>query len=263
MIQGSIMAEEKSEFKKSEDTLKALRKQEEENAVVAYKAKMSQDREAIRAAQLEALNKALCTYDENGNIKSNAWNDAISRAEDIINQETTGYNSEWKLAMLNLLTIFSLLTKAVNGTLDTELRLPLTELVVDKGILALKDYLTIGPPSEISLPSLEYNVGFTDNNELKIAPLLRSDLVQDKGTDLDGKGAQLDEQFGKGIVRWLKDNGYTPSPADKSKFVDKQGSQLDKATFEKLKEDPQNGLSNFLKEESNLVYTPHPGSTSV
>ncbi|CEG57020.1 hypothetical protein [Legionella fallonii] len=239
-----------------QNKLKEIREKEELNAVEVYKQKLAQDRASARAAELDELRRSLVIrHDDKGNPIT-AWDDWIGHVEKATSEAAAAYNSEWKISMLNLLNTLGMMVQAVDGKLEENLRMPLKQAVIDGLILGkIKDSF-IKPPSEISLPSLEHNVTFTDDNKLKIAPLMRSDLVDNKDL-LTKERQQLEDAFEKGVVKWLKDNGYKPHPTEEKQFVhETTGKLLDKAAFVALKNDPDNGLQNFLSETTDLSFTP-------
>lgn len=235
-------------YKKIQAELEAIRKEEEENAVTAFKVKLAQDRAAARAIQRDELEKSTYQQDKKGG-KTTDWQAAINKALSVINQDQAAYN-DWRNAMSSLLNMFSLLNKAMVGSIDKHATQPLTEFLVDQVALGLIKDSFIKPPAEITLPSLAHNVQFSDDNKLNIAPLVRSDHPH------FAESEQIRAAFKEGIVCWLKDNGYTQDPDDEMKFVNSRGVPLDKAAFYELKADPVNGLDAFLSdEEPELTFT--------
>ncbi len=239
-----------------QDKLKEIRDKEELNAVAEYKQKLASDRAAARAAELDELKQSLIVrHDDKGNPIS-AWDDWMQHIDKATSEAAAAYNSEWRISMLNLVNMLNLMVQAVDGKLEENLRIPIKQFIVDGVILGTIKDSFIKPPSEITLPSLEHNVTFTNDNKLKIAPLIRSDLVDNK--DVLAKERQdLEAAFEKGVVKWLKDNGYKPHPTEEKQFVhETTGKLLDKAAFDDLKNDPVNGLQNFLTETTDLSFTP-------
>ncbi len=239
-----------------QDILKNIRQKEEDNRTRELRNENATAREAYRASELDKLKEALIyRHDDKGNPVS-AWDECLSQAKRATTDAAAGYNSEWKISMANLMAMLVVFNRAVNGSLDMNLRQPIKQILVDKGILGLKDWISIRTPSTISLPSLEHNVTFTDDNKLKIAPLMRSDLVDNKDL-LAVERTQLEDAFKAGVTRWLKDNGYKPHPTEEDQFVhETTGALLDKAAFNDLKTDSVNGLQNFLSETTDLSFTP-------
>ena len=237
---------------KVQKTLEDIRKKEEIIATNEFKIKLAQEREIARRIQREELEKSTYQVDEKGN-KTTDWQAALHKALQVINQDQAAFN-DWRNAMSSLLNMFSLLNKAVHGSVNKHLTQPATNFLVDKVILGgIKDSF-IQPPSEITLPSLEHNVQFTDDNRLNIEPIVRSDHPSDHPS-LAEAAQDLQEAFTAGIVCWLKDNGYTKVPGDDMIFVNSRGQPLDKDTFYDLKADPYHGLAVFLSgDEPNLTF---------
>jgi len=234
---------------KVQQTLEKIRKEEEITATNEFKIKLAQEREIARSIQREAFEKNSLTTDDRGN-KITLWEAAIHKAMTVINQDQAAYN-DWRNAMSSLLNMFGKLNEAVYYSVNKHATQPVSNFIVDKLILGgIKDSF-IQPPTEITLPSLEHNVQFTDDNRLNIEPLVRSDHPS------TAKAAQdLQEAFTLGIECWLKDNGYTQVPGDDMKFVNSRGQPLDKDTFYQLKDDPYHGLAVFLTgDEPNLTFT--------
>lgn len=247
-----------------QESLEKLRRLEEENTVLEYKKKLANERQAARAAELDELNNSLVTErDDKGNPKRTAWGDWMHKVEESTSQAAAAYNSEWKISMMNLLTTLGMMTQAIDGELEKNLRIPIKSLVVDSILLGTIKDAFIKAPAEITLPSLQHHVNFTDDNKLKIDPIVRSDRVEHKGgnTPEEQQLAQatqdVQDAFDKVVVKWLQDSGYKPHPTEKGQFVNEvTGKTLDKAGFEALKDDPVTGLQNFLSETTDLSFTP-------
>lgn len=104
---------------------------------------------------------------------------------------------------------------------------------------------------EIILASLIHNVGFNDEDKLVIEPLT---LSKDNPDEIGG----LDVFFKEGVKLWLEENGYKETANQSDKYVHENGTALDKATFDALKNDPEHGLSKFLMDHSDLSFSPKP-----
>lgn len=243
-----------------QETLKDIRRKEEENAVLEYKNKLALERQAARAAELDELNRSLVTRrDEKGNPTGTAWDDWMQQVEKSTSEAAAAFNSEWKISMLNLVNSFNLMVHAVDGELERNLRIPLKSAIVDSFFLGTVKDAFIKAPKEITLPSLQHHVNFTDDNKLKIDPLVRSDHVthNDPNDPLAQKTQDVQNAFEKVVVKWLKDIGYKPHPTEKGQFVNEvTGKTLDKATFNDLKDHPVNGLQNYLADTTDLSFTP-------
>lgn len=110
------------------------------------------------------------------------------------------------------------------------------------------------------LPSLNYCVGFNDDNTLNILQLTR-----DNHTGLNPRAAirnmlrgnmetQLTEDemlaFQALVVAWLEKNGYKPDSDHPGKFKQNgTGAELTKARFEELADKQSNELLTYLKKE--------------
>jgi hypothetical protein len=241
-----------------QNELTRIQKKEHEERIKACREKVVADREAARAQELDKALKKEYHKDSRGETISN-WAEAMHEADRLINSEINT-TQDWRACMIGLLNMFSKLVTALDATINRKTvpyLYPAKAAIVDKFFgekvldKIVDGYKKLGNP-EITLASLEHNVHFTDDNRLKIDPLLRSDGAQKKG--------DLDKFFEKGILKWLAEEGYTPvstdpNSADKDKFVDVHGKILDKVGFEQLKDDPDSGLSHFLSETSDLSFT--------
>ncbi|BCA95519.1 hypothetical protein TUM19329_18800 [Legionella antarctica] len=234
---------------KMQEALKELRKSEEDNKTAAYREKVRKEREARHAMEIDKANADIYSEVDSKGNKRSIWEKVMDEADRAINKELTTIN-DWRSAMISLLQMYSTLVKALDGSLSVNVRIPLNQLIVDKGLLRAVDgarHLFAGK-EEIDLPSLAHNVTFTDDNKLKVDGLIRSDNVGDMG--------KLDILFKQGVVKWLDDNGYKPHPTDEDKYVNGDGKELTQTDFEILKNDPDDGLAHFLEETSDLTFTP-------
>ena len=60
------------------------------------------------------------------------------------------------------------------------------------------------------------------------------------------------------VVAWLDERGYTAIPNNPNKFQKANNEVLDKATFDTLRDDPQEGLSNYLVGKLDQQLNPAP-----
>jgi hypothetical protein len=228
--------------------LQDIRKKEMNDETTLYRQKVENERARARGVEFQELRNKGRSKDERSGRDISLWDDVMSKAQNAINAEVMSYN-DWRAAMMGLLTMFGAFTKAASHTINENILFPAKQLIVDKGILGLKDKLEdafIGNV-QVDLPMLKHYVNLNDDGTLNIE-LSRSDT--------QAKIPELDELFKKGIVLWLETNDFTPDPANPDKFVDLAGVSLDKITFDRLKEDPDTGLEHFLTDYSELKFKP-------
>lgn len=237
--------------KEMKEELERIRKIEIENDIVKKRQELEDSRNRSRAEADDQLKKDKYIKDPRTGQTITLWENAVQKAEEVLNADLNSY-MDARAAIMSLLKMYSELVKANFQTMR-ELRAAVGNKVMDWIFLPLKDTISsklTGNP-EIDLPMLQHQVSFTDDNKLKIEPLTRSDKGTEKG--------RIDEIFEGMIHMWLKDNDYTPDPQDPAKFVNSNGATLDKATFDRLKDDPDHGLDHFLTEYNpDLQYKPRP-----
>lgn len=228
--------------KEMKEELERIRKIEIENDIVKKRQALEDSRNRSRAEADDQLKKDKYIKDPRTGQTITLWENAVQKAEEVLNADLNSY-MDARAAIMSLLKMYSELVKANFQTMR-ELRAAVGNKVMDWIFLPLKDTISsklTGNP-EIDLPMLQHQVSFTDDNKLKIEPLTRSDKGTEKG--------RIDEIFEGMIHMWLKDNDYTPDPQDPVKFVNSNGATLDKATFDRLKDDPDHGLDHFLTEHN-------------
>ena len=239
-----------------QEALIKIREQEEANKTAEYRQKISNDRMANRAAEIDEARAKLTVVDEHTGKEKSVYDDVMRSAHNAINKEQTTVN-DWKNAMQSLIQMYSHLVPALDASLGVNVRTPLKQVVVDKffvdtvygsGIVGAVNGIRhlVSGDKPIDLPSLAHHVSFTDDNKLKIDDLVRSD-----GGELTDTFQAL---FKKGVHKWLEENGYTPDPTDDTKFVDARGRELTKGKFEDIKE----SFAEFLSETSDLTFTARP-----
>lgn len=246
---------------KMQNELTEIQKKEYIKKQELLRSGLAETRKDARALQADELAKSQFHRDRNGNMVSH-WDEAIQKADSAINADVMSY-SDWRAAMIGLLNMFSMLVKAMDGTVGKKTA-PYRDMIMDDGLATLYHYLkdVVSGVPEMDLASLEHNVQFNDDDTLEIDTLIRSKiepLIRPDGFDHDGSirlGLQkLDELFQKGVVNWLEGLGYTPDPANTKKYIDSNGNTLDKAEFNRLKNDPETGLSHYLEENYELSFT--------
>ncbi|MDI1352780.1 MAG: hypothetical protein PSV35_08480 [bacterium] len=110
------------------------------------------------------------------------------------------------------------------------------------------------------LDLLKHKQTLEEKNKTKIDPQILNQIaeVDNQLNYLRRNGVHgntLNMLFEKGVVDWLQENGYKRDPQTK-KIMDGSGAILDKATFEVLKNDPDNGLEHYLTEHVDLYIRP-------
>lgn len=58
------------------------------------------------------------------------------------------------------------------------------------------------------------------------------------------------------VVAWLGERGYTATTTKPNKFYDTNGAELNKARFDALRDDPQEGLSHYLEDKLDQQLNP-------
>lgn len=238
-----------TDHEKMKKELEKLRLDEEVAAAKAAQERLQAQRNAARN---DELTKNAYTTSSQGQTVEN-WVDVVQRADAAINADVMAYN-DWRAAMMGLITLYSALNNAIyhslNATFVAPLKNTIADAIKDKAIYplceAVKRVFT-GDPALI-LPALQHFVDYTDDAGLTF------DLERSDDVALD-KNGHLTKLFEKGIVHWLSECGYTPVQGSTKKFTD--GTQeLTAEKFKELKDDPHNGLNQYLIRESELSFRP-------
>ncbi len=97
-----------------------------------------------------------------------------------------------------------------------------------------------------NLPDLQHYVEFTDDDKLNIASLSKN-MRRSDGRDFPPEVKEV-FQVGMqtGMELWLGQHGYHLQANTRDVFVDEHGTQLTKALFEELRNEPHYGLDEFL-----------------
>lgn len=272
----------KTEQEMREELLR-IRKEEENKKIEAERQALIADREMAQAEAYDDLIKGR-TYTDPQGREVVLWDEAWRLADAAHNSEVRAYD-DWRAAMLGLLTMYSMLNKALSQEF-AEMRSNILDVVMTGTTLgdipvfgdALKLIPTYGPAlaaiptpgllttgdaiinfvkdklgadPEIALPALMHNVNFSDDGDLVIDKLIRSDNIANTAPaptpENAPKAKSIDDYFSEAVHEWLAEEGYNPSAANSSKFVNSSGAALTKEAFNQLKDDPDHGLSHFLK----------------
>lgn len=226
----------------------AAEEKEKENAAITYKKKLALD----RARDEDKFKRDNLRTNERGELVSH-WEGLSGEIEAILKKDVTSMH-DWRNAMMNFLNLCNHLNEALSESLGQQthkLGVPLLfkqalGLDDDSKVQKFKDnYLPKG--GKVELPALAHHVSFTPDNKLEIAPLLRTDKATPVGNALNG-------HFKTGVCEWLKEHRYSEVPGKPGEFVNDQGLPLDKATFDALKEHPDDGLKAFLAKGYDLQF---------
>lgn len=233
-----------------QDKLKQIRKEEYEKELIEKQNKIKEEREIAQQLATEKLQKGrISRTNEKGDPVSH-WDEVEAGAKAALNPEQTAYQ-DWRAAMTGLLAMYGHLFDAMvqtrKETLDATIQ-SAAETAFYWAYDNIKASLTTQP--ELALPVLEHLVEYNEANQLVIHPLERDD-----GVSLNG---ELDEMLKEGVVEWLRQVGCTPTDATQNQFQDENGHLLDKAEFERLKEDPNTGLNAFLSDHFDLSFKSRP-----
>lgn len=268
---------------KSKDDV--FRKQLKENLDVekraankVYKERMREiaDAERADADRLAAISH---TEQQTGKIVT-LWEKAAGKADEALHSDVRAYD-DWRAAMLGMLSMFGALHAALHQSANSVSRL-LVEKFCDTVVVdwlwdgAIKrTWNRIKPTfgfAEEDLVALQHNVSFSDEHDkLVFKPLLRLDndkpfIDKDPASGQVLPESKLDELFRAGITDWLKRHNYTPDPVKQEDFKgvngypltfrDGAGKPLTKDAFNRLKEDPDNGLQHYLTGFTEAKLTP-------
>ncbi|KTD50956.1 hypothetical protein [Legionella quateirensis] len=235
---------------KMREELARIRREEEQKVLTRELQELERQRADTRAAEMDKLRKGHTTIDPHTGREATLWEVAIKEADKALEADVNAYN-DWRSAMMKLWNIYGAMAKALHQSTNETIWAPASNLITDNVLLPASDILRelFRKNPEVDLPALQHLVQCSDDGTLSIQPLTRADNNQETSP-------VLDQLFDKGVRMWLEQQGYEATPGDKFKFVDKHGVALDKDTFEKLKNDPDNGLDNFLKGESELDFRP-------
>lgn len=252
--------------KEMREELARIRQMEEHKKAQDDMMKSMEEREMSRAASRavaqDKLTKEGLVTDPSSGREISLWELGRKEIDKVLNADVMAYN-DFRSAYMSLWKLNSSICHAINHSVRESIIAPVENGITDYVLLPAYDYvlapltdkvtnLILGSDDpEVTLPELRHNISFNADNQLVIAPLTRADNIENTGEE-----KLLDKLFTKGVNMWLKENGYTPTPDDHSKFVDQQGRALDKATFDDLKEDPEHGFATFLRGYSDLQFSP-------
>ena len=106
---------------------------------------------------------------------------------------------------------------------------------------------------KIKLPALVQTVTFSDENKLEAGSIKRN-LMFENGQPITDEQQEL---FDIAVKSWLNHIGYESNPLEPGVF--KQGDrQLDKQTFEALRDDHYTGLAAYLSDKLELTINNAP-----
>lgn len=251
--------------RKMRDELVQLKQREQadayDKALAAAQKNLANERETDLAQLVDRANKAQGEPDERDPDKTvSHWARANAAAENILNKEITSIN-DWRATMSSTLNMCISLNKAIAGSVYLLYAKEVAPGIHDVYNKVL-DRITGEPKPnfqpDMTLPSLYDNVTMDNNNVLQIAPLGRSDnVVNEPGH------RNLNQYFADGVKIWLNRCGWSEDPNMPNVFRDENGVQLDQATFDTLKNDPDHGLRALLNEGSDLVFSEPPPSPRI
>jgi hypothetical protein len=226
-----------------------IRDEEYQKEKSAREQRVKEERALSRSAEADQLAKEGIIKSERG-AEETLWEDAVNRAKNAIGRDVMAYN-DWRAAMMEMMSMFGALNKAINHSLTVGFYFPLKVAIVDKVLLPLKDDIqaALAGNPEIDLPKLQHYVSLNDDGTLNI---------QLPHSDNDARKEELKELFEGGIVEWLKTNGYKPDTDNPKKFVDSSNHALDPVKFEELKNDPDFGIDHFHPDNSDVTLHNRP-----
>ncbi|WP_058535010.1 hypothetical protein [Legionella saoudiensis] len=198
-------------------------------------------RQAAIAEEIEALKKkAVVGTDKEGRqiTKQSVFEDKLKQ---VMSSEQSSIH-DWKSSMMALISVLSAFVEAVNQDINEKTAPVIVSLkhALKNGIIDMKDTLLDklrGDP-RINLPTLAHHVSIGADN--KLAVKLRA-----------GEEEMHSQDRAALVARWLDERGLERDPDHMDGFRTKNGHMpISADAFNKLKDDPQNGLDAFLNRAS-------------
>ncbi|MFJ1267484.1 hypothetical protein ACD661_02815 [Legionella lytica] len=226
----------------------------EENAKKAFLAAKDQAKALQHAAVLEEIEKikkeAVVRYDDKGNAitKQAIFEDKL---KSVMGSEQSSIH-DWKSSMMALMSVLSAFVDAMNQEVNektSQYFIPIKH-ALKNGIVGMKDTLLDklrGDP-RLDLPTLVHDVQLgKKNNKLEVK-------LHAGGQQLEDKNG-LPQGLRTLVALWLDEQGYKIDPNNEEGFIAKEGNEpLTAETFNKLKNDPDHGLNEFLNRASEVQY---------
>ncbi|MDR3502547.1 MAG: hypothetical protein P4L79_08185 [Legionella sp.] len=225
----------------------------EDNAKKAFLAAKKQADELRSAAIADEIDKikkdAVERYDKKGNpiTKQAIFEDKL---KSVMGSEQSSIH-DWKSSMMALISVLAAFVAAVNQEVNEKTAPYLVPLkhALKNGVIDMKDTLLDklrGDP-RVDLPTLVHDVKIGDDN--KLAVNLRADEQQLNEQE------KLPQGLRTLVALWLNERGYEIDPNNEEGFRSKEGHEpLTAEVFNELKNDPDNGLNEFLNRASEVQY---------
>jgi hypothetical protein len=215
----------------------------EENAKKAFLAAKDQADELRKAAMAEDIDKimkqAVERYDDKGRAitKQDIF---LDKLKSVMGSEQSSIH-DWKSSMMALMSVLSAFVAAANQEVNEKTAPYIVQVkhALKNGVIDMKDALLDklrGDP-RVDLPTLVHDVKIGPDNKLEVKLHAGGEAMRPKD-----RGALVEQ--------WLNERGLERDPNSMNGFITKEGQPVPPEMFEKLKNDPNNGLNAFLNQAS-------------
>lgn len=213
------------------------------------KKQLQNERTTARQAMIDKVEEGRYVKDRKGNLYDR-WENVARNAEEASKMDGKSYNT-WQSTILDLVNMYFEVTLVLNQELK-ELFVNAVNLGLQAKDMATDKFLP-PPKAEVVLPKLLSQVEMDEENKIDLEKLK---LVRYEGDKL---GKAVDDLFKKGVKQWLEGKGYKANPAEPGKWIHiDTGVELNKATFDSLKNDPDTGLTATLSQQHEVDIEERP-----
>ncbi|CAM4445303.1 MAG: hypothetical protein LEGION0403_FIIPPAGN_01158 [Legionella sp.] len=237
--------------KSAENRARALIDEGNKKAFLAAKNEADELRKAAMADEIESIRKdAIVSHDKEGNpITKKAIFEDKHKA--VMGADQTSIH-DWKSSMMALLSVLTVFVAMINQEVNEKTAPYLVPLkhTLKNAIVDIKDTLlnTLRGNVRVDLPTLVHDIKIGDDNKLALKLHANSqDLTDDR---------VLPNSVRSLVTLWLWERGYELDPNNNHEgYRAKEGHEpLTAEKFNELKNDPENGLNEFLNRASELQY---------
>ncbi|MDR3502548.1 MAG: hypothetical protein P4L79_08190 [Legionella sp.] len=249
----SIHDEIAQEKKSMNDGARRLAEDNAKNAFLAAKKRADELRDAAIKDEIDKIMKdAVERYDPKKGTSITKQAIFEDKLKSVMGSEQSSIH-DWKSSMMALTSVLSAFVAAVNqdvNELTAPYLVPLKH-ALKNGVIDMKDTLLNklrGDP-RVDLPTLVHDVKIGKGNKLEVKLHAGGEMMRP-------------QEHGALVAQWLNERGLERDPDNMDGFRTKEGHQpLPADVFNKLKNDPNNGLNEFLNRAS--VKLPHGLRTLV
>lgn len=233
-----------------DDEARRLAEANAKKAFLAAKDQADELRKAAMADEIDKIKKqAVERYDEKGRAitKQDIF---LDKLKSVMGSEQSSIH-DWKSSMMALTSVLSAFVAATNQEVNEKTAPYIVPLkhALKNGVIDMKDTLLDklrGNP-RVDLPTLVHDVTIGKGNKLEVKLLAGDEEL--KATE------NLPQGLRTLVSLWLNERGYEIDPNNEKGFRTKEGHEpLTAEAFDELKNDPGNGLNEFLNRASEVQY---------